>query len=101
MSRGSVRRGEAFSRGFFVAATAAANFTLPTAARTVLSGAIIAAVARSTMVEIRASHSAVCARIARSARRSSRGCSRWVYRRRWQPWKRAGVNTPTSCVSSS
>lgn len=51
---GSQRRRPA--RGFFVAATAAANFTLPTAVRTVLSGGIIAAVARSTMVETRASH---------------------------------------------
>lgn len=85
MSRGSVRRGEGLLAGFFVAATAAANFTLPTAART-----IIAAVARSTMVEIRASHSAVCARIARSARRSSRGCSRWVYRRRWRAMEARG-----------
>jgi len=38
---------KAFSRGFFVAVTAAANFMLPTAARTAMSGAIIAAVARS------------------------------------------------------
>ncbi|WP_229200596.1 recombinase family protein [Bradyrhizobium acaciae] len=96
MSRGSVRCGEALLAGSFVAVTAVVNVTLPTAARAAMSGAIIAAVARSIMAESHASHSAACVWMPQSAPKSSLACSRLESKLRCLPRRTAATSTPRS-----
>ncbi|WP_247355245.1 recombinase family protein [Bradyrhizobium sp. 160] len=85
MSRGSVRRGEGLLAGLLRCGHCGRKLHVAYSGTHSTVGRYHCRGRQTNHGGVPCISSVVCARTARSARRSSRGCSRWVYRRRWRP----------------